>query len=227
MITATTGSTLDTIEVTDNGTTVYAVSPHTAGPSNADFATTLNLAVGPHTICATATGTDAGGSGSVTDCFDVSVVAAGTVIVDCGATSGTCTATAQDPGKSTLAFSAPPAFDKTVTIAPNAGTADACGGSTCRTGYDVLFPATGSASAIASISVVTAGRVSLLDRLQASVYLDGVRITAECSNRIIVKLIRDRYGIPEPIPCKTITYLKTGQLEYFVKFNADPAVRFR
>ncbi len=150
----------------------------------------------------------------------------GTVIVDCEGTSD-CTATAEDPGRSRLLFAAPPAFDETVTIVPNTADPGDCGGANCRTSYDVLFPTTSATGPIVSLSVTTASRVSIIDRLKAAVYMDDVRITAQCNNRIIIKIIRDRLGKPEPIPCITITYKPSGQVEYFVKFRADPGFRFR
>jgi Mg-chelatase subunit ChlD len=228
VIQETIGSSLDSIAVTVDGNQVFSSAPHVTGPGSATFSTPAGaLANGAHTICATANGSDASGTGSATECVHITVVPPGSAVVNCGAVSGDCTANAQDPGKSTLKFSAPPVFDETVTIIPNSGAANACGGSTCRTGYDVLFPTTSATGPVVSLTVVSTKKLTLLERLQAAVYIDNVRITAQCSNRIIIKLIRDALGRPEPIPCITIQYLPSGQVEYFVKFRADPGVRFR
>ncbi len=230
VITNSIGSSLTGVSVTVDGNGVAATtSPPlpVAGPGGVGFSALIPgalLTAGPHLICATATGTDAAGTGNVTDCVNVN---AGTVVVNCAGTA-TCVGAATDPGKSTLAFSAPGEFNEQVAITPNAGAPGACGaGQTCRTGYDVGFPSTNPNGPIASLSVITTNRVSLRDRLNAAVFIDGTRITAQCNNRLLIKFVRDRFGIPEPIPCITISYKSDGRLEYFVKFNADPAFRFR
>ena len=221
-------STLDGVDITVNGVVAAHVPVSANGQSTTSFSTTLT-GVAPGNdipICAIARATDAIGSGSVSDCSTVDVLPAGTVVVDCSG-STVCNATATDPGRSTLSFSAPPEFDETVTIAPDAGGPGSCGGSPCTTGYQLGFPTNSPNGPVAAITVVTANKVSVADRLKAAVYLDDTRITAECNNRLLVARLRDRFGVPEPIPCITITYQSDGRVQYFVKFNADPAIRFR
>ena len=77
------------------------------------------------------------------------------------------------------------------------------------------------------INVLTANKVSVVDRLKAAVFLDGKQITAQCNNRVLIRGLHDRFGVPEPIPCITITYQTDGRVQYLVKFNADPVIRFR
>lgn len=220
---------LDRVDITVNGAVVQQLNVTAQGPSTTPFSTTLTgLAAGPDVeICAVAHVTDSGGSGVVSDCSTVDILPAGTVIVDCAAADGNCVGTATDPGRSSLTFEAPPEFDETVTIAPDLGGPGACGGVACTTGYFVGFETNDPNGPIASITVTTAQKVSLKDRLNAAVYIDDVRITKQCNNRVLIAKLRNLFGVAEPIPCITIMYLSDGRLEYFVKFNADPAVRFR
>lgn len=263
VIQETVGSTLETVQVTVDGgaplPVVEAVpSPRAlplAGPTVFPFTASLPaLTAGTHQVCATATGSDAGGPGTISSCIDITALPPGGAIVDCGAVAGTCTATATDTGKSTLAFSAPAAFDEQVTISPNAGGPTECGGAPCRTGYDVTFPTTSANGPIATITVVTATPVPARERKQAAVFIDGVKITAKCDNRSHKGQPRprgyhddrdrddrddrddrrhhdgygrDRHGRVESIPCAIITVLRDGRIEYFVKFAADPAFRLR
>lgn len=225
------GSSIDEIEVTVGNTSldVDADLP-AAGPAMVPFTAEIpdGLAEGKHTICAAVTGSEADQvvDVPVEDCVTVTATAPGTVIVDCAAVEGECTATAADEGASTLEFNAPPAFDEQVTIIPTAGEPGECAAADCRTGYDVLFPKVDGGDAIASITVITDDRVTLRERLRAAVFIDGERIRAECSVGAIGRS-RARRGVPEPIPCKSIRYLRTGQLQYLVKFNVDPQFRFR
>ncbi len=222
-------SSLDGIDITVNGVVAQHLAATANGQSTTPFSTTLTgLPVGNDlVICAVAHATDAGGSGAVSDCATgVDVLPSGTVIVDCSGTT-VCSASATDPGKSSLAFSAPAEFNETVTIAPDSGAPGACGGSNCTTGYHLGFPTTAPGGPIASITVVTTQKISLVDRLKAAVYIDGTRIIAQCNNRVLIARVRDKLGIPEPLPCITITYQTDGRLQYFVKFAADPAIRFR
>jgi hypothetical protein len=228
------GSSLDSVSLKIDGSTVPVTTNPALpqnGPASATFTTApiTTLAAGSHTACATATGHDATNVSTTTppDCVTFSVLPAGGAFVDCGAVAGDCTATATEAGKSTLKFAAPGAFDETVTIIPNSGSPTACGGQKCATGYDVLFPTTSATGPIVSVTVTTANKVTILQRLNAAVYMDNTRITAQCSNKIIIKLVRTILGKPEPIPCISITLLSNGKLEYFLKVRADPGVRFR
>lgn len=222
------GATLEEIAVTVDGAAAYVSDDSIPGPGTTTFSTVVTgLTIGTHSLCAVATGVDALGSAQAQECVNVRVVAPGTVIVDCGAVSGDCVANATDPGRSTLTFRAPPVFDESVTLVPNVGASTTCGGTPCRTGYDVLFPTTSGTGPVVSLTVLTAQPVSLRDRLQAAVFIDNVRITAQCDNRTLAKLVRDLLGKPEPIPCITIQYQSDGRVEYFVKFKSDPGVRFR
>ena len=70
------------------------------GPASVTFSTFVPaLAVGPHQICTTARGTDAGGVGAVTDCVNVEVVQDA---VDCGAAP--CVLAANDDNVATAAL---------------------------------------------------------------------------------------------------------------------------
>lgn len=187
------------------------------------------LEAGAYTICATATGSDgppASSSVIAEDCVSITVedpLPPGAVEVDCELAEGDCTATATDEGVATLDFAAPPGFDEEVVIVPT--TEDCPVGDDCRTGFDVLFDKPGT-NQVSTVTVTTENRVRFRDRLRAAVYIDGQRIRAQCSTGLLGR-IRARWGIPEPIPCSTIRYVRGLRLQYFVKFDADPAFRFR
>ncbi|WP_298508542.1 hypothetical protein [uncultured Nocardioides sp.] len=221
-------STVDSVDITVNGTVVKSLPVVAQGQSSTPFSTTISgLAVGNgQSVCAVAHATDAGGSGTVADCNTINVLPAGTVLVDCNGTE-ICTGVASDPGKSSLTFAAPGEFNELVTIAPATSGPTECGGSPCKTGYNVGFPTSSPNGPVASITVTTTQKVSLADRLKAAVFMDNTRITAQCDNRLLIAKLRNALGIPEPIPCITISYVAGSRLEYFVKFNADPKIAFR
>ncbi|WP_243059192.1 vWA domain-containing protein [Nocardioides sp. SR21] len=228
VVTDTIDSTLDSVDITVNGTVVQTLPVTAQGQSSTPFSTTLTgIAAGNgQVVCAVAHATDAGGTGTVSDCSTISVLPAGTVVVDCTGTA-TCSGSATDPGRSTLEFRAPGEFNEVVTIAPTATTPPDCGGSPCKSGFNVGFPTTDPNGPIASVTLTTAQRVSILDRLKAAIYLDGTRIKAQCSSNLLIRWIRDRFGIPEPIPCSTISYRPDGRVQYFLKFNADPKITIK
>ncbi len=221
-------STLDSVDITVNGSVVQTLPVTAHGQSSTPFSTTLSgLAVGNgQSVCAVAHATDAGGSGTVGDCHTINVLPAGTVVVDCNGTA-TCTATATDPGKSSLVFSAPGEFNEIVNIAPAATGTTECGGSPCRTGYNIGFPTNSPGGPVVSAEVTTAQKVSVADRVKAAVFLDNTRVTAQCNNRLLIAKVRGILGVAEPIPCITITYTSDGRVDYFLKFNGDPKVTFR
>ena len=67
-----------TLQADGGATTTEATSPATphAGPVTTSFSHTYSgLAVGPHHICATASGSDGGGTGTAQDCVDVTLQA--------------------------------------------------------------------------------------------------------------------------------------------------------
>lgn len=221
------GSTLDSVAVTVDdvpvATTVEPVPPQD-GPVTVNFSASLpaGLDPGPYEICAAAAGTDAGGSDGAVDCVTVQVA---DVAVDCGAVAGNCVATATDPGVADAQFTAPPGFGKVVAINANSGAPGECGGDDCLTGFDVLFDDTGNTS-IAKLTVTTQHRTTLRQRLNAAVFIDGVEVTDVCGGRIL-EWLRERRGIPQPIPCRNIRIVHGFRLEYTVMFAADPPFRFR
>jgi trimeric autotransporter adhesin len=86
-------SQLSSIDVSADGGTPAAADTVTpalpqAGPQTVDWSSTLNLGVGSHTICATAGGSDGGGSGTAQDCVSVTVQATPTVTLPGDGTSG-------------------------------------------------------------------------------------------------------------------------------------------
>ncbi len=209
----------DFVDITVNGVFVESVPL-----KDSTFSANVTLGVEAQEICAIATSSDV--ELATEDCVNITVedpLPPGAVVVDCGEVEGTCEAEATDEGVANLDFSAPGEFDEPVTIVP---TTENCPVASCRTGFDVLFPTTTADGPVVSITVTTENRVRFRDRLRAAVFIDGERITAQCSRGLLGRL-RTRWGIPEPIPCMTIRYVSGWRLEYFVKFNADPGIRFR
>jgi hypothetical protein len=185
-------------------------SPPQDGPVSATFATNVTLEPGPHAICVVALGTDVGGLGGAQDCVNVQVVA---TVVDC---TTNCIATASDRDVSTAAVVARN-LPKTVGLRANPGVPSECGGVQCTTGYDVLFD--GSATnGKAAIFVHTVAPFA--PRLQdAAVFIDGTQVTRSCLSNIIER--------DEQLPCKIIAPDLQGGIFYFVKFAADPGIRYR
>jgi hypothetical protein len=66
--------------------------------------------------------------------------------------------------------------------------------------------------------VVTAPAVST-PFFRAAVYIDNVKVTRSCLFNIITRV--------EQLPCKIIGPTLAGGTFYYVKFAADPAIRFR
>jgi hypothetical protein len=182
------------------------------GPASVTWTTSVTLANGSHNICVTATGSDAGGAGGVNDCVPVQVV---TTTVNCTATAP-CTTTSADGAKSTATLVVQ-GINDTVGIRPATTPAGGCGGVNCVTAYDVLFN-TNVGAGTASLAVTTAPNVST-PFLKAAVYLDGVKVTRNCLFNFITK--------NEKLPCQLILPTLRGGTFYFVKFTADPNVRFR
>lgn len=221
------GSTLDSVGVTVDETAL-ATTTDVALPENGPVTTGFsagppvgNLAPGAYTICATATGTDAGGSGSVSDCAPLDVV---DEAVDC-AEPGTCEATIEDPGVATLEFTAPEGFQKEVGL--RVGLDNDCFGTECRASFDVLFDDTDPSLATpATIQVTTADRVPLREALRAAVFIDGVQVRDWCGP--LDPRIRRFLGLDDPpLPCADIRYTSGLRLQYTVIFDADPGFRFR
>jgi hypothetical protein len=221
-------SSLNSVDITVNGTVVQTLPVTANGQSTTPFSTTLTglTAGNGQPVCAVAHATDAGGMGTVSDCNTINVLPPGTTVINCPGTTA-CTGTSTDPGKSTVRFDAPAGFNETVALSPTAGTASDCGGSVCRTGYNVAFPTTGGNGPVVSLTTTTVAKISVQDRVKAGIFIDGKRITAQCNNRSLIAAIRNLLGIPEPIPCLTITYNPNLTLQYFVKFKGDPKVTFR
>ena len=184
-----------------------------ASPATVSFATTVaGLGVGSHTICVTARSTSKGVS-PASDCVTVEVVED---LVDCA--DEVCELSATDPGVSTGDFEGI-GIEKVVGLRAGDLVPGECGGQDCITGYDALFEEGGAG--IAELTVVTAKGVSPPPG-QAAVFLDGVQVTAKCTGS-------HKYGKPatSPIPCQKIDSTRSGRTIYFVRFVADPGVRFR
>ncbi len=172
----------------------------------------MTLASGNHNICVTATGSDVGGTGSASDCVTVQVA---TSTANCTATAN-CNLTSADGAKSTANLVVQ-GINDTVGIRPAATPPGGCAGVNCVTAYDVLFN-TNVGAGTASLAVTTAPNVST-PFLKAAVYIDGVKVTRSCIWNFITK--------NEVLPCKIIAPTLKGGTFYFVKFTADPNVRFR
>ncbi len=212
------GSSLDALELSIDGGAPAPIANADIdpdlpqdGPAAVTYATTVTLESGPHQLCVTATGTDAGGGGSATDCTDVEVADA---VVDCAVE--TCEATATDGNVATAAFKAT-GITKQVGLRAVDTTNTECGGTSCVTGFDVLFDDTGG-QAKAQLLVKTA-RGQSTPFWRAAVYLDGVKVTRSC--------LFNHLRRSEKLPCKIIGPTLSGGTFYYVKFNADPGFRFR
>jgi hypothetical protein len=181
------------------------------GPATVSFTTSVDLTPGSHQICVTANGTDAGGSGSVTDCHDVQVTEGGGNTVDCG--TSPCELTATDGNVAKASFVGI-GITKVVSMSAADTLPAECGGQPCVTGFDVVFDDNGG-QGIAELTVRVARKFSTPPG-KAAVFLDGARLTAKCTNKPT-----------SPIPCQKITRIEEGRTKYFVRFAADPGIRFR
>jgi hypothetical protein len=202
---------LDSLTLTVDGTSVpvtTSVGLPTNAPATVSWnATTGELSTGPHELCATATGTDAGGSDSVSECVDVTVFE---VTVNC---APNCTLTLADGNTSVANFAG---FNLNKVVGMSAfGTGDAgdCGDLACVSTYEVGFADNGGGG-VAELTVLMAKAFSV-PPAQAEVYFDGELLTAKCTSP------------PSPIPCQKVTSDNAGQTKYFVRFNADPRFGFR
>jgi trimeric autotransporter adhesin len=223
ILTQSTGSSLTSLALTVNGvatpaTFTITAPPSTplpvAGPATVSFSTSVALPItANYQICVVATGTDSGGTGTAQDCTDVQVV---DVVVTCVATA-TCTATAVDPGVATATFRGT-GLDKTVGLRDVDTAPLACAGANCVTAFDVLFPGGGPATGRAELLVVTEKAVST-PFWKASVYIDDVKVTRSCLYNVLTRV--------EVLPCKIIGPTLQGGTFYYVKFVADPLVKFR
>jgi hypothetical protein len=135
-------------------------------------------------------------------------------VVDC-AIVVPCVATANDGNVSQLTFRAGADFNKQVAISPVATSPGECGGADCVTAYNVQF-ADGTNGAVAEITVVMSKAHSTPPG-HAAVFIDGAAVTARCEASVEAS----------PIPCAKITSTGSGQTRYFVRFDADPAFKFR
>jgi hypothetical protein len=77
-----------TVDGTPTPTTITPALPLT-GPNSASFTQSLNLAAGPHTLCADAAGSDGGGNGTAHTCVTVTIQAPPVVSLPGGPTAGT------------------------------------------------------------------------------------------------------------------------------------------
>lgn len=87
----------------------------------------------------------------------------------------------------------------------------------CVTAFDVLFP-DGGTGGRAELLVVTEPAVST-PFWKASVYINDVKVTRSCLYNVLTRT--------EQLPCKIIGPTLKGGTFYYVKFAADPAIKFR
>jgi hypothetical protein len=178
------------------------------GPATVNFSTTVGpLSEQQHQVCATAKGSDAGGSGSVKDCVNVQVVQSS---VDCAVQ--TCELEATDRDVSDAHFEG---FNLTKVVGMRAaatGPTD-CGGQACVTAYDVLFDDNGG-SGVAELTVIAARDFSTPPG-HAAVFIDGVEVTNKCVTQ------------SSPLPCAKVNRAGPGLTKYFVRFASDPGIKFR
>jgi hypothetical protein len=205
--------TLDSVRFSANGGTPI---PATAGGGG--YSATVpaaQLTPGTNQICATATGTDSGGTSSVTDCISVVVDGA---TVDCGAVpSAQCTLTVTDTGVATAVATGRNGFDKQLTLSvfPADGPTE-CGGSPCLTAFNVQFPDEGVIGSGKVVElVVTMTRENSTPPGRAAVFLEGAQITQKCTGRNVT------------LPCASIRRVSGGRTEYLVRFDGDPIPKFR
>jgi hypothetical protein len=181
------------------------------GPASVSYSTTVTIpTAGPHEICVTANGSDGGGSGSASDCVDIEVV---DTVVEC---TGTCTATASD-GEVANAVFVGQNLDKQVGIRAGESAPGECGGADCVTGFDVLFEGEDDGGRAYLFTVVNPPFATPFRN--AKVYFDGVEITRSCISNLLSR--------PEQLPCKIVGPWFNGGTAYFVKFAADPRIRYR
>jgi hypothetical protein len=212
------GSSLDALTISLDGATPVPIGNANidpdlpqSGPASVTFSTSVTLASGTHQICVTATGTDVGGAGSVSDCVDVEVM---TTVVQCG--TGVCEATATDRDVATARFTAIN-LPKEVGLRAGDRPPGACGGANCVTAFDVLFDGTAT-NGRASLFVTTA-RGKSTPFWKGEIYMDGVKVTRSCIWNVITRT--------EKLPCKIIGPTLSGGTFYYVKFAADPRIKFR
>jgi hypothetical protein len=184
-----------------------------SGPATVSFSTSVTLANStlPQSICVTATGSDAGGVGSASDCVNVQVT---TTTANCTAN---CTLNTSDRNVSTATLQARN-LPKTVGLRANPGGATDCGGLACVTGYDILWQ--GSSTTSGKIALTVHTNAKFAPKLKdAAVYFEGVKVTRSCISNIFDK--------PEQLPCKIILPDLKGGIIYFLKFGADAGARYR
>jgi hypothetical protein len=217
VISAQVGSTLWGLGIVIDGGAAIGI-PHSQvtpptpqnGPATVTFTTSVTLADGPHSICVAALATDTGGLGGAQDCVNVQVA---TTTADC---TTSCTVLASDRNVSQAAVVARN-LPKTVGVRANPGVPSECGGVQCTTGYDVLFNGTATNGRAAILVHTVAPFAPKLK--DAAVFVDGTQVTRSCISNIFDK--------PEQLPCKIIAPDGKGGLVYFVKFAADPGIRFK
>ncbi len=181
------------------------------GPATVAFATNVTIETpGPHRICVTADGADAGGTGSASDCVDVEVVE---TLLECG---DTCTATVSD-GEVADALFVGDDIGKEVGLRVGDAAPGECGGQDCVTGVDVLFEGTGDGGRAYLFTVVNPPFATPFR--EARVYFDGTEITRSCISNLL--------SHSEQLPCRIVGPWFNGGTAYFVKFAADPKIRYR
>ncbi len=210
------GATLDSLTYSVDGGPAQALpttpSLPQAGPAVVEFEATVDeLGFGSHEICVHATGTDAGGSGTIADCVTVEVMQ---TVVDCSDSVRRCMATGNDGEVSDATAIGSLGFTKTLGVRPAEAEVADCPPEDCFTGYDVMFGGTGEVAVVNLIVVA-----SLEDSTppeEAAVFMNGVEITEVC-----------HMESTSPVPCVLITTTRTGQTQYFVRFAEDPGFHFK
>jgi hypothetical protein len=174
-------------------------------PATVSFTTSVtSLGTGPHTICVKARSTSSGVS-PASNCVGVEVVGD---MVDCAVE--VCELSATDPGVATANLKVF-GIEKLVGLRVGELVPGECGGLDCITGFDALFSS--GESGIAELTVITEKPRSTPPGL-AAVFFDGVQVVAKCTSS-------------STLPCQKINSTRSGRTIYFVRFRADPGIRFR
>jgi hypothetical protein len=186
------------------------IDPDLPSPGPVTYSLSIGpLALGPHEICVTATGSAPGST--ATDCNDVEVV---TDTVVCTPDPNTpCELTVNDGNVAVATFRGLGLNNKVVGMRPLDTAPGDCGGTGCVTGFDVIFDDTDGDGGVAELTVLTGKQFSTPPG-QAAVFFNGELVVTRCDSGTT-------------LPCQKINRTGTGQTEYFVRFAADPGITFR
>lgn len=206
------GSELASVEVSLGGTTVTASTTPSVpvdGPATVDYEATLSttgLPLGPSEVCATASGSDAGGQGSVTECVPVEIVED---VVDCSIDTD-CTVTTTDNDGNQAVATGGDGFTKVLALSSATEAVD-CGGTLdCNWAFDVLFE--DGTDAVVTL-VVVATRENSPPPGQVEVFVDDVLVENKCRGRNV------------EYPCVDVRRVRGGRTQTTVQVLGDPRIR--